>query len=128
MSEPVWVFRETIEILHDETISNEGGAHGLRDEGLLESALARPMNAWNYGVTDIHELAASYAFGLAKNHAFIDGNKRAAFLACAVFLEVNGYRLIAAEAHAALAFLDLAAGDMSETELADWLRESTHAV
>lgn len=127
MIEPVWVLREAIEILHEETISNEGGAHGLRDEGLLESALARPQNAWYYGVSDSHALAASNAFGLAKNHAFIDGNKRAAFLACAVFLELNGVRLIANEAEAALAFLAVASGDMSETDLADWLREHTHA-
>lgn len=125
MTEPVWLLRETIEILHEETISNEGGAFGLRDEGLLESALARPRNAWNYGVNDIHALAASYAFGLAKNHAFIDGNKRAAFLACAVFLELNGVSLAASEAAAALAFLSVAAGDMSEEELAAWLRENT---
>lgn len=125
MSEPFWILRETVEILHEETIAHEGGAPGIRDEGLLESALARPRNAWNYGVTDMHALAASYAFGLAKNHAFVDGNKRAAFLVAAVFLELNGHQLIASEVDAVLAFLAIASGDLDETTLADWLRDNT---
>ena len=128
MTEPVWVLRETVEILHEETIFNEGGASGLRDEGLFESAVARPTNAWNYGVSDLHALAASCAFVLAKNHPFVDGNKRAAFLTSIVFLELNGVRFIATETDAALTFLSVAAGEMDEGAFADWLAVNTEAV
>ena len=87
MSEPVWVLRDVLELLHSESIAEHGGAEGLRDEGLFESALARPRNLFAYeNVDDPARLAAAYAYGLAKNHAFVDGNKRVAFIACGLFL------------------------------------------
>ncbi len=95
MSEPVG-HRDVLELLHSESIAAHGGADGLRDEGLFESALSRPQNLFAYeGATDVARLAASYAFGLAKNHAFIDGNKRVAFIAAVLFLRLNGHRLTA---------------------------------
>jgi len=127
MSEPVWLRRDVLELLHDESIAEHGGTEGLRDEGLFESALARPHNLFAYeSVTDQARLAASYAFGLAKNHTFIDGNKRIAFIACGLFLRLNGFRLVADQADAALMFLSLASGAMSEEALADWVR--THSI
>ena len=122
MSEPVWITRIALERLHGESLAEHGGGEGLRDQGLLESALARPMNLHAYeGVADPIRLAASYAYGLAKNHPFVDGNKRAAFIAASLFLRLNGYRLAADKAEAVVAMLDLAAGDMTETEFAEWL-------
>ena len=109
-------------MLHDESLAEHGGASGLRDEGLLESALARPLNLAAYGSPDLAELAASYAVGLAKNHAFIDGNKRAAFLAVGLFCALDGHRLIATQAEATQAMLDIAAGEIDESAFAAWLR------
>jgi death on curing protein len=101
-----------------------GGAPGLRDEGLFESALARPQNLPAYeDVHDLARLAASYAFGLAKNHAFVDGNKRIAFIAAGTFLRINGHRLVADQPEAALIMFSVAAGSFSEIELADWIRK-----
>jgi death-on-curing protein len=122
-----WVDRRALELLHDESLAEHGGAAGLRDEGLLESALARPLNAALYGQPDVHELAAIYGVGLAKNHPFIDGNKRAAFLALGMFLALNGWRLAATQADATLTMLAVAAGQMDETALARWLRQHTQA-
>jgi death-on-curing protein len=122
MSEPIWVNRQALELLHSESIAEHGGADGLRDEGLFESALARPQNLHAYqGVDDVARLAASYAFGLAKNHAFVDGNKRVAFIAAGLFLWLNGWRLKADQAQATLIILSVASGAMSEDELADWI-------
>lgn len=126
MSEPIWLRKDVLTLLHDESIAAHGGAEGLRDEGLLESALARPRNLFVYeGVDDVLRLAACYAFGLAKNHAFVDGNKRIAFIACGLFLRLNGLRLTASQADAALTFLALASGELDEGQLAEWIR--THA-
>lgn len=123
MSEPIWLNRRVLELLHDESIAAFGGAPGLRDEGLFESALARPQNLFAYeGVDDVVRLAACYGFGLAKNHAFIDGNKRIAFIATGLFLRLNGHRLTAGQAEATLTVLSLAAGTLSETGFADWVR------
>ena len=124
MTEPVWVNRQALEILHDESIARDGGVAGLRDNGLLESALARPRNAFHYGTDDICSLASLYAGGIAQNHPFVDGNKRAAFLACVIFIEMNGFRFVAGEADAALKVFALAGGDIDETHFADWLREN----
>ncbi len=125
MSEPVWINRRALELLHSESIAEHGGADGLRDEGLFESALARPRNLHAYdGVKDVARLAASYAYGLAKNHAFVDGNKRVAFIAAGLFLYLNGYRLKADQAEAVLIVLSVAAGSFSEDELADWIRRN----
>ncbi len=97
-----WVDRKALELLHDESLAEHGGAPGLRDEGLLESALARPLNLAAYGRPDIADLAAAHGVGLAKNHPFVDGNKRVAFLAVGMFLALNGRRLVATQADATL--------------------------
>ena len=111
------VDRRVLLLLHDESLAEHGGASGLRDEGLLESALARPLNIALYESPDVARLAASYGVGLAKNHPFTDGNKRAAFLAVGLFLARNGYRL-----DATLTMLGVAGGSISEAEFAVWLR------
>jgi len=118
-----WVDPKALALLHDESLAEHGGARGLRDPGLLESALARPLNLANYGEPDMAALAASYGVALAKNHAFIDGNKRAAFLAIGLFLHLNGYRLQATQAGATLVVMGVASGDIDEAALAAWLRE-----
>ena len=119
-----WRFlsRRALELLHDESLAEHGGLPGLRDEGLLESALARPQQLLAYGEPDAAALAAAYGFGLIRNHAFADGNKRAAFLATGLFLGLNGHRLVTTQADATLTMLALAAGDLSEDEFAQWLR------
>jgi death-on-curing protein len=126
-TEPVWLLREFIIAVHERLIAEYGGSPGLRDEGLLESALARPMHLFTYGTPSLAQLAASYAVGIAKNHAFIDGNKRTAFVAAAVFLERNGLNLTAPEAEAIVAMLRVAEGSMSEKQLARWLDRHTVA-
>ena len=117
-----WINRQALVLLHDESLAIHGGASGLRDEGMFESALARPENLVAYGTPDVFECAAAYAFGLAKNHPFVDGNKRSAFLAAGVFLRINGYRLTVSQIEAVDAVLALAAGDLSESAFAAWLR------
>jgi death on curing protein len=120
-----WVDRGALMLLHDESLAEHGGRAGLRDEGLLESALGRPRNLAAYGTPDVADLAASYAVGLAKNHAFVDGNKRAAFLAMGLFLYLNGRRLVATQADATLTMLNVAAGAIDEAALAAWIRRSS---
>ena len=120
-----WIDRRALDLLHDESLATHGGASGLRDEGLLESALARPLNLVAYGSPEVWDLAAAYGVGLAKNHAFVDGNKRAAFLAVGLFLVLNGYRLTASQADATLTMLAVASGQMEEATFARWLREHT---
>jgi death on curing protein len=123
MTEPVWVEKEALLLLHGKSLARFGGLEGVRDEGLLDSALARPLNAFHYdGLRDIAGLAASYAFGLAKNHPFADGNKRAAFMAVGLFLGANGWELDADPAEAIRAVLALAGGEIGEGEFAAWLR------
>jgi death on curing protein len=122
MSQWKWLNRQVLLLLHAESLAEHGGAPGLRDEGLLDSALARPLNLDLYEQPDLASLAASYGTGLAKNHAFIDGNKRAAFLAVGLFLAINGWRLDATQAQATLTMLSVASGDLSETEFAAWIR------
>lgn len=117
-----WIDKRALLLLHAETLAEHGGGAGIRDEGLLDSALARPQNVVAYGKSDAAGLAAAYAFGLAKNHAFIDGNKRAAFLAIGLFLALNGYRLSATQVEATSAMLALAAGEMDESAFAQWVR------
>ncbi len=109
-------------MLHEQSLAEFGGASGLRDEGLLESALARPQNVQAYrSDCTLPELAASYGFGLAKNHAFLDGNKRIAFLAIGLFLMINGRRLVADQAEAVRIMLGVAAGEVGEPALAAWI-------
>ena len=124
MSEPFWLTRQIIVAIHDEQLAIHGGAAGLRDEGLLESALDRPRNRWAYEQAELAELAAAYAFGIARNHPFVDGNKRTSLLALYTFLGVNGIDFVVAEADAAAMILALAAGEVSEESLARWIRDS----
>lgn len=126
MREPLWLAKEALLLLHRESLRLFGGAEGVRDEGLLDSALARPLNCYAYEQEqDLCRLAAAYAKGIAQNHPFVDGNKRAAFAAAGVFLMLNGLELTAAPAMATVAMLDLAAGEMAEDEFATWLRDHT---
>ena len=118
-----WVDKQALLLLHDESLAEHGGSAGIRDEGLLESALARALNLEAYSKADFADLAAAYAIGLAKNHPFVDDNERAAFLATGLFLFLNGYRLRAAQADATLTMLDVAAGDVDEAAFAVWLRQ-----
>jgi len=118
-----WIDKQALLLLHGESLAEHGGGEGLRDEGLLDSALARPLNLLAYGEPDVAALAASYAMGVAKNHPFVDGNKRAAFLTVGMFLYLNGYRLSTTQADATVTVLALAAGDISEEQFAAWLRE-----
>ena len=125
MKQPLWINRRALLYLHSASLATHGGATGIRDEGLLDSALARPLNRFLYSPdSDIAELAASYGFGLAKNHPFIDGNKRAAFHSIGLFLSVNGFELIADQVDAIQTILKLAAGELSEEELAAWVRKN----
>jgi death-on-curing protein len=117
-----WISKAALVLLHDESIAEHGGLPGLRDEGLLESALARPVNLTAYGEPDLAEVAAAYGMGLAKNHAFVDGNKRVAFLAVGLCLALNGHRLVATQAEATLTMLAVADGSLDEAAFAGWLR------
>jgi death on curing protein len=119
---PVWLLRETVLAMHDLLIAEFGGAAGVRDEGLLDSALSRPQNLFAYERPSIFDLAASLAFGLIKNHPFLDGNKRVAFTAAVTFLHVNGRHMRATEVDATVRTLALAADDMTEAEYAGWLK------
>lgn len=126
MTEPRWLAKEALLLLHRESLRQFGGADGLRDAELLDSALARPLNRFAYeNERDLCRLAATYAKGIAQNHPFVDGNKRAALTAAGVFLMLNGLGLTADPAMATVAVLDLAAGDMTEEEFAAWLSDHT---
>ena len=125
MSDWVWLNRAVLIAAHDEQLAEHGGAAGFRDEGLFDSALARPLNLAAYGEPDVCALAASYAVALAKNHPFIDGNKRTAFVAMELFLILNGHELNATDAECVLAMLAVAASEWDETALTVWLREHT---
>lgn len=125
MSAWVWVDRSVILAVHDEQLAEHGGAVGLRDEGLLDSALARPLHLDAYGQPDVADLAAAYGVGLAKNHAFIDGNKRTAFVAMELFLVLNSHELLASDADCVLTMLAVAAGELDEPAFAAWIREKS---
>lgn len=120
-----WLGERLVLALHSEQLAQHGGAAGVRDLGLLQSALARPQNVAAYGDPDAPALAASYAFGIAKNHPFIDGNKRTAFTDAATFIELNGYEMTATEPDAVTAVLALAAGEMDEAAMAQWFRANS---
>lgn len=122
-----WVSSAAAEALHLEQLAEHGGAGGVRDIGLFHSAMARPQNLAAYGDADAAALAASYAFGLARNHPFIDGNKRTALVVSLLFLAKNGFRVAATDPEMLAVFLDLAAGQLSEDELADWFRDRLSA-
>lgn len=121
--EPTWVQEAVALAVHDRQLSEHGGVIGVRDAGGLDSALARPRNRWEYGEDDRAVLAAAYAFGIARNHPFVDGNKRTAWVVANLFLALNGIDLTFDEADAIGTVERLAAGELSEEELADWFRE-----
>ena len=127
MAPIVWLLEETLIAIHQRQISEHGGREGLRDEGLLASALARPQNFLAYAQPppDIAALAAAYAFGIARNHPFVDGNKRTALVAARTFLLLNGVNLRASQDEKYLTFLQLAQGSLTEEQLADWIRNRT---
>lgn len=128
MNEPVWASTELAYEIHEWVISKMGGTLGIRDEGLLESALSRPRNAYAYGEIDLYVLAAKYASGICKNHPFIDGNKRTAFTVAYIFLMDNGFKLIADEKVVDIIMVDLATGKVSEDEFATWLSKHTEKI
>ena len=124
MKEPAWLLPEVVTAVHRMLLAEHGGAHGIRDSVLLESALNRPRQRFEYADDpSIFDLAASYCFGLAKNHPFVDGNKRIAFTVSAIFLEINGYSLDAPEPDAVVIIEELAAGNLTEDDLSNWLQE-----
>lgn len=118
-----WLGAEIAKAIHDEQLAEHGGATGLRDEGALHSALARPQNRASYGTPDAAALAAAYAFGVARNHPFVDGNKRTAWVLARSFLALNGLKLQFSQTDAVMRMLALAAGELGEDELAEWFRE-----
>jgi death-on-curing protein len=124
MSEPVWLSHELVLAIHEEQLKEFGGAGGIRDVGALESALGRARNRWGYEGGELPELAASYAFGLARNHPFVDGNKRTSLVALVTFLGLNGLDFVASEAEAVVMILALAAGEVNEDGLARWIRDN----
>ena len=122
-SAPRWIDREALILLHAESLAEHGGLEGLRDEGLLDSALARPLNIHAYEeVADGARLGAAYGVGIAKNHPFADGNKRAAFLSVGLFVGLNGQRIVADKTDAIRVMLAVAAGELSESEFAEWIK------
>ncbi len=124
MTEPIWISKELACAIHKRQLAEHGGMAGVRDEGLLESALARPRHvlAFSGAAPDIANLAAAYAFGIAKNHPFLDGNKRTAAVVCEAFIEINGHQLTADDQSWCVIVLQLASGELTEQELAEWLR------
>ncbi|MGB6310844.1 MAG: type II toxin-antitoxin system death-on-curing family toxin [Steroidobacteraceae bacterium] len=128
MSEPVWIEDELALAIHDRQLVEHGGAEGLRDEALLQSALARPLSHFAHESSDIVELAAKYTAGIVQNHPFVDGNKRTGFVVGVLFLELNGYRFTASEEAAAQAVLDLAAGRMDERGFCEFLRANSKRI
>lgn len=122
-----WIDKQLLTILHDESLVLHGGTPGIRDENLLDSALHRPLNLVAYGEPDFAELAASYAVGLAKNHAFVDGNKRTAFLSVGLFLGINKYKLLATQVDATLMMEGIAGGEIIEVDFANWIRSNSIA-
>ena len=127
MREWQWVSRQVLEAVHERQIAEHGGGVGLRDENALESALSRPLNLAQYGEPDAAELAASLAFGLAKNHPFVDGNKRSAWVGARLFLRLNGVDLTFDRAEATVMVQQLASGELSESQVAQWFRERIEA-
>jgi death on curing protein len=127
MTEPEWIETAVVLAVHDEQLAEHGGLAGVRDEGLLESALARPRQLWSFGEPDMADLAAAYGFGIARNHPFLDGNKRTALVTAELFLARNGGDLAASDADCVTTMLALAAGEIGEDELAAWIRANIAA-
>ena len=122
--EPVWITYDQVGAMHSLQLRRFGGAAGLRDDGMLRSALERPLNKWRYEQAVLPELAAAYAFGLAKNHAFVDGNKRIAFMTMLAFLRKNGVRFAPDQAHSTAIILALAAGEVNDDGLTRWISDN----
>jgi death-on-curing protein len=129
VKEPIWIDNEEARVIHQLQLSEHGGASGIRDQGLFESAMDRPRNLFVYSepAATIFQLAAAYAYGLAKNHAFVDGNKRTAFVVCLSFLKQNGLVITASQEMRYITFYALAAGDLAEAELAAWLQQNSQS-
>jgi death on curing protein len=127
VDQPLWISKKAVLAMHSEQLAEHGGSDGIRDETLLDSALAKPLNVFAYAdEPDLFRLAASYAFGIARNHAFVDGNKRTALVVSITFLDRNGWDIVAPKEEVYFTFLNLAEGKLSETELAEWFRK--HAI
>ena len=124
MREPVWLSVELIKAVHEEQLRGYGGPAGIRDQGMLVSALVCAPNKWAYGEQDLAELAAAYAYGVAKNHPFIDGNKRTALLSLVTFLGLNDIDFVAPEAEAVVVILGIASGEIAEEGLIRWIRDN----
>ena len=122
MTTPIWLLRSLIDAVHDAQVAEHGGADGLRDEGALDSALARPINLHAYGETDVFRLAAAYAFGIVRNHPFVDGNKRVGHAAMVTFLLLNGFDIIATVDGQEQLILELAAGRIRREDVGAWLQ------
>lgn len=127
MTEPRWLSLEEVLVIHERQLNRFGGPPGLRDRGALESALSRPVNKWSYEGAELIELAAAYAFGIARNHPFVDGNKRTAFLVMATFLRLNGIRFAPSQEAATAAMYALAAGEIEENGFARWIADNVQA-
>jgi len=127
MNDPVWLDRQVVILLQSESLAQHGGGSGIHDTGLLDSALTRPLKLNYNPVVDLAELAAAYGFGLARNHPFVDGNKRIAFIATALFLRLNGYRLSSNPLDEIQTMLSVAAGELSEVDFAVWIRNHTES-
>ena len=128
MSQPIWVPVEAVHIIHDRQIARPGGASGLRDEGLRQNAMQRPVNKWQYENVDIFECAAAYAYGISKAHAFVDGNKRTAFVTSVTFLRLNGWHFVTEPAEG-LAFMEgLASDEVSEEKFKSWLERGSKEI
>ena len=125
MSEPIWVPTRAVYIIHDRQIARHGGASGLRDDGLLQNALQRPVNKWQYENADTFQCASAYAFGIAKAHAFVDGNKRTAFVTSVTFLRLNGWHFVTEPVEGVTFMEDLASGLVSEESFRNWLEQSS---
>lgn len=125
LREPIWLNRPSIDAVHEQLIEAHGGSHGVRDSALIESALARPQNRFFYAAAecDLAQLAAAYGYGLVKNHGYIDGNKRIGFAALLIFLRRNGFRLVVDSAEAVRVIEGVAAGEVTEDALTEWIRD-----
>jgi death-on-curing protein len=128
VTEPVWIDLGVVLAIHDQQLAEHGGQPGVRDRGLLESAMARPQNQFAYGEHALPRLAASYAFGISRNHPFLDGNKRTSLVVAELFLGLNGVELTASDAECVRTFLALAAGDLTEEELTEWIAAHATAI
>ena len=128
IAEPEWLLRESVLAMHERQLAEHGGGGGIRDAGVLDSALQRPLDKLAYGDPDLSDLAAAYAIGIARNHPLVDGNKPTALVACRTFLLINGYEMAATREEKYEIFLALAAGELDEDKLAAWLRAHTEKV